>query len=153
MRSGFYITLGLAMMLVHSAPAAAQAVSLPAGDPPSATPTRSPETAHSKAQDLDLASQSRQTTIEFATAAQMMRTMVRPSAPQIVQCDPRTLPDAQRAARESGAAPSPNELVLGQPGKAVIANQIYFAGTSDGKQCPQIGSSINLPASFNEVQH
>ncbi|MEG3123846.1 hypothetical protein [Sphingomonas sp. GB1N7] len=152
MRATSYLALGLLMTIAHSASAAAQAMSLPVGDP-SVPSVLTQDYPRSKAQDLDLASQSRQTTIEFATAAQMLRTMVKPRAPQILQCDPRTLPDAQRAAQADGHNPSPDELVLGQPGKAVIADQIYFAGTSDGRQCPPVGSSINLPAFFNEVQH
>jgi len=106
----------------------------------------------SKSQDLDISNQSTQSTLEVITATQTLRTMVKPAKPQIVQCDPRTLPDAQRNAREAMAPPRPNELVLGRQGMAVVTGDIYFSGTSDGTPCPQIGQTMVLPPAFNEVQ-
>ncbi|WP_448661512.1 hypothetical protein ACG3SL_12700 [Sphingomonas sp. CJ20] len=151
MRTGL-VFLALAGALTWASAANAQLADPPRYDPELSGPPTPAPMARLRTQELDLGTQSTQSSLEVVTATQMLRTMVAPPKPQIVRCDPRTLPDAQASTREGLAQPRPDELVLGRPGMAVVANDIYFMGTSDGTQCPQIGEAIRLPPFFNEVQ-
>lgn len=105
----------------------------------------------SKAQALDIAAQSRSVTTDVSTAALLLRTMAGPIAPQFVKCDPRTLPGA-REMQQEGRPVSPNELVLGQQNRAVVANSVGMVPTVDGTQCPTIGRNMPLAPYFNQVR-
>ncbi len=111
---------------------------------------RSPD-EQSKAQALDIAAQSKSVTTDISTAALLLKTMAGPISPQFVKCDPRTLPGA-REMEQVGHPVSPNDLVLGQQNRAVVANSIGMVATSDGTQCPALGKSLNLAPYFNQVQ-
>jgi hypothetical protein len=151
MRTGLIFT-AMAVATLWSPIANAQLADPPRYDASLSKATRSAGDIPLKTQELDIGAQSTQSSLQVVTATQMLRTMVRPPKPQIIRCDPRTLPDARAGASDALAQPRPDELVLGRPGMAVVANDIFFMGTSDGTQCPQVGESVRLAPFFNEVQ-
>lgn len=144
---------GIAATLAFSPAAQAQLASPPASNGP-ATVYRPAQPPSSKAQDADIGTQASQAPLEISNATQLVRTMAGPGAstrPRFIQCDPRTLAQPPRSDR-IGAEPVDDALVLGREGQVVVADNVYFAGTSDGTQCPALGKSFDLPPFLLEVQ-
>ena len=121
--------------------------------PPSRPPTVADETLRpvlrSKDQDGDLGAEPLGISLEVANTTQLIRTLAGPAAGKkhsVVRCDPRTLAESDASLSQFTTSPRSHTLNIGKQGQAVVADTIYFVGTSDGTQCPALGKSVPLPS-------
>ncbi|KTE36529.1 MULTISPECIES: hypothetical protein [unclassified Sphingopyxis] len=138
---GFILAIGLVTPHVAQAQAAALAA------PRNPVRVRVPDVQPPRAKEVDLGTEASGAPIEIANTTQMLHTMAGPDVsfvPQFVRCDPRTLPRGDED-NDPRSQPRPDTLALGQEGQIVLADTIYFVGTSNGEQCPAIGKTSKLP--------